>query len=112
MNATTDTENPAALQLKIQHYADMSLFVLEGIFRIPKGFTVVTIPEGLIVNFVKDIDGDGEPVIEEREYTADPSRLVNIYGFLWDCIEEARVCYREYFDKADASTMKHYFSKS
>ncbi|HEY1055992.1 MAG TPA: hypothetical protein VGE24_12680 [Emticicia sp.] len=100
---TTETENTAALQLKIQHYTEMALHVLEGVFEIPKGFSVITTAEGVHVRFVKGIaeyfDENSKVIFkeneyEEKEYLADPDGLVNIYVFLWDCIEEARVADR------------------
>lgn len=89
---TTETENPAALQLKIQHYVDMSLNVLEGIFpNIPEGFSVVTTSEGVYARYIKDIDADGQEIHEEKEYIVDPATVVNVHVFLWNCVEEARV---------------------
>ncbi|MBA4852031.1 hypothetical protein [Emticicia sp. BO119] len=102
MNTLTETENPAALQLKILHYTELSLYVLEGIYQIPKGFTVVTTAEGVMVSFIRDINTEGEAILEEKEFIAEPAKLVNVYRFLWECIEEARVYERQLSEKSIA----------
>jgi hypothetical protein len=105
MSSIIETENPAAIQLKITHWIEMAMTILKSTKNTPEEFGVIATNGTIEVVYPNGYSMDkgdyltpagGEVTYEERNLdVSENTTALDVYEFLEECVVDARYYQRQ-----------------